>query len=83
MRYVKRSGKLWIRVFPSKPVTRKPAEVRMGGGKGAPAFWAVEIKPGRIIFEIDGISEEIAAETMRRAGHKLPMKTRFIKRGGV
>lgn len=82
-RYIKRGGKLWIRVFPQKPITRKPAEVRMGGGKGAPEFWAMEIKPGRIIFEINGVSEEAAAEAMRLASHKLPMQSRFIKKGLV
>jgi large subunit ribosomal protein L16 len=78
MRYVKRSGKLWIRVFPQTPVTRKPNEVRMGGGKGAPAFWMMKIKPGRILFEIRGVDEAIADEAMRLASHKLPMHTRFI-----
>lgn len=80
MRYIKRGGKLWIRVFPQKSVTRKPNEVRMGGGKGAPTFWAVEIKPGRVLFEINGVAEDIAHEAMRRARHKLPMQSRFIKR---
>ncbi len=78
MRYVKRSGKLWIRVFPQTPVTRKPNEVRMGSGKGALAFWMMKIKPGRILFEIRGVPEAIAEEAMRLASHKLPMKTRFI-----
>ena len=77
---MKRKGKLWIRAFPSLPYTAKPAEVRMGGGKGALAFWAMEIRPGRIIFEIRGVTKEIAAEAMRLASHKLPMQTRFIEK---
>lgn len=81
MRYVKRGGKLWIRVFPQKPFTQKPAEVRMGGGKGAPAFWGMKVKPGRVIFEIDGVTEEVAEEAMRLASNKLPMHTRFVVKG--
>ncbi|MFW6160327.1 MAG: 50S ribosomal protein L16 [Acidobacteriota bacterium] len=79
-RYMKRKGKLWIRVFPWKPVTKKPTEVRMGKGKGDPEFWVDVIKPGRIIFELEGVEEFIAREAMRLAAHKLPMKTRFISR---
>lgn len=77
-RHVKRGGKIWIRIFPDKPVTKKPAETRMGKGKGAPEYWVAVIKPGRILFEIDGISEVIAREAMRLAGSKLPIKTKFV-----
>jgi len=77
-RYIKRTGKVWIRIFPDKPVTKKPAETRMGKGKGAPEFWVSVIKPGRIMFEIDGVSEEMAREAMRLAAHKLPLKTKFV-----
>jgi large subunit ribosomal protein L16 len=80
VRHVKRGGKLWIRVFPDKPVTAKPAETRMGGGKGAVDHWVAVIKPGRMIFEISGVSEEAAREAMRLASHKLPVKTRFVDR---
>ncbi|QBD83638.1 50S ribosomal protein L16 [Ktedonosporobacter rubrisoli] len=80
-RYMKRGGKVWIRVFPDKPVTAKPAETRMGSGKGAPDHWVAVIKPGRVIFEISGVSEEIAKEAVRLATHKLPVKARFITRG--
>jgi large subunit ribosomal protein L16 len=80
-RFMKRGGKVWIRVFPDKPVTAKPAETRMGSGKGAVDHWVAVIKPGRIIFEIGGVSQEIAKEAARLAGHKLPFKTRFIVRG--
>jgi large subunit ribosomal protein L16 len=87
VRYLKRGGKLWIRVFPDKPVTAKPAETRMGGGKGAVDHWVAVIKPGRMIFEVSGVSEEAAREAMRLASHKLPVKTRFVARqdlvGGV
>jgi large subunit ribosomal protein L16 len=79
-RHVKRGGKIWIRVFPDKPFTKKPAETRMGSGKGAPAGWVAVVKPGRVLFEIAGVSEELAREAMRRAAHKLPIATRFIKR---
>lgn len=79
-RYAKRKGKLWIRVFPWKPVTKKPTEVRMGKGKGDPEFWVEVVKPGRIIYEVEGVSEEVAREAMRLAAHKLPIKTRFIAR---
>ena len=79
-RHMKREGKVWIRIFPDKPVTAKPAEVRMGKGKGAPEYYACRVKPGRIIFEIDGVSEEIAREALYKASAKLPIKTKFIKR---
>jgi large subunit ribosomal protein L16 len=80
-RFMKRGGKVWIRVFPDKPITAKPAETRMGSGKGAVDHYVAVIKPGRIIFEIGGVSEEIAREAVRLAGHKLPVKTRFLVRG--
>ncbi|MBO6235466.1 MAG: 50S ribosomal protein L16, partial [Schwartzia sp.] len=73
--------KVWIKIFPDKPVTAKPAETRMGSGKGSPEYWVAVVKPGRIMFEMDGISEEVAKEAMRLAGHKLPIKTKFVKRG--
>lgn len=82
-RYVKRGGKIWIRVFPDKPVTMRPAETRMGSGKGNPEFWVAVIKPGRIIFEITGVPEETAREAMRLASFKLPFKTKFIAREGL
>lgn len=78
VRHVKRGGKLWIRVFPDKPVTQKPAETRMGSGKGAVDHYVAVVKPGRIIFEITGVTEEVAREAFRLAGHKLPMKTQFL-----
>lgn len=77
-RYVRRSGKIWIRIFPDKPVTKKPAETRMGKGKGAPEFWVAVVKPGRVLFEMDGIPEETAREALRLAAHKLPIKTKFM-----
>lgn len=77
---VKRGGKVWIRVFPHKSVTKKPAETRMGKGKGSPEFWVAVVKPGTVLFELGGVEEEIAREAMRLASHKLPIKTRFIKR---
>jgi large subunit ribosomal protein L16 len=80
VRYVKRGGKLWIRIFPDKPVTSKPAETRMGGGKGAVDHWVAVVKPGRMIFEMAGVQEEQAREAMRLASHKLPIKTRFVSR---
>ena len=80
VRHVKRGGKLWIRVFPDKPVTSKPAETRMGGGKGAVDHWVAVVKPGRMIFEMAGVQEELAREAMRLASHKLPIKTRFVSR---
>lgn len=79
-RYIKRGGQIWINVFPDKPVSKKPAEVRMGSGKGAPEYWVAVIKPGRVLFEMSGVSEEIAREAMRLAAQKLPVKTKFIKR---
>lgn len=81
--FIKRGGKVWIRVFPDKPVTAKPAETRMGSGKGAPDHWVAVIKPGRILFEISGVKEEVAKEAMVLAGHKLPMETRFVSRADV
>jgi large subunit ribosomal protein L16 len=80
VRYVKRGGKLWIRVFPDKPVTAKPAETRMGAGKGAVDHWVAVVKPGRMIFEISGVQEDAAREAMRLASHKLPIRTRFVSR---
>jgi len=82
-RYVKRGGKIWIRIFPDKPVTKKPAEVRMGSGKGAPDHWVAVVKPGRILFEMSGVPENEAAEAMRLAGHKLPVDVKFIIKEGV
>jgi large subunit ribosomal protein L16 len=79
-RYMKRTGKLWIRIFPDKPVTKKPAETRMGKGKGNPEYWVCVVKPGRILFELGGISEKIAREAFRLGASKLPIKTRFIER---
>ena len=79
-RHVRRSGKVWIRIFPAKPVTVKPAETRMGKGKGAPDHWVCPVKPGRVLFEMEGVSEEIAREAMRLAGHKLPINTKFVAR---
>jgi len=82
-RHVKRGGKMWIRIFPDKPFTKKPAEVRMGKGKGAPEGWVAVIRPGRILYEMQGIPRELAMEALRLAAHKLPVKTRFIERGVV
>ncbi|HBN03848.1 MAG TPA: 50S ribosomal protein L16 [Bacteroidetes bacterium] len=79
-RYMKREGKVWIRIFPDKPITKKPAEVRMGKGKGSPEYWVACIKPGTIIFEVDGVSENVAKEAMRLAGQKLPVVTKFVVR---
>ena len=79
-RHMKRAGRVWIRVFPDVPVSKKPAEVRMGSGKGAPEYWAVKIKPGRILFEVDGIDAETAREAMRLAAGKLPISTKFVSR---
>ena len=79
-RYIKRGGKVWVKVFPDKPVTSKPAETRMGSGKGEPEKWVAVVKPGRILFELAGVSEEIARESMRLAEHKLPIKCKFVKR---
>ena len=78
-RYIKRGGKVWIRIFPDKPVTEKPAETRMGKGKGNPEYWVAVIKPGRVLFEIEGVSKEDAQEALRLAAHKLPIKTKFIE----
>ncbi len=80
MRFIKRGGKLWIRIFPDKPVTKKPAETRMGKGKGPPEYWVAVVRPGRILFEIEGITEQEAREALRLAGHKLPLATEFITR---
>ena len=82
-RYVKRSGKVWIRVFPDKPITKKPAETRMGKGKGSPEYWVARIKPGRVLYEMRGVDEETAREAFRLAQHKLPFRTRFMKRDEV
>lgn len=79
-RYIKRGGKVWIKIFPDKPVTEKPAETRMGSGKGSPEYWVAVVKPGRVLFEIAGVSEEVAREALRLAKHKLPIKTKFLKR---
>ena len=79
-RYIKRGGKVWIRIFPDKPVTKKPAETRMGKGKGSPEYWVAVVKPGRIMFEIEGVPEDVAKEAMRLAAHKLPIKTKFVTR---
>ncbi|HEC30559.1 MAG TPA: 50S ribosomal protein L16, partial [Candidatus Yonathbacteria bacterium] len=82
-RFIKRDGKIWIRIFPDKPITKKPAETRMGKGKGAPEYWVAVVKPGRMLYEMDGVSEEVAREAFRLAAHKLPIKTQFISRDGV
>jgi large subunit ribosomal protein L16 len=79
-RMMKREGKVWIRIFPDKPVTKKPAETRMGSGKGVPEFWVAVVKPGRILFELGGVSRQLAAEAMKLAKHKLPIKTKFVSR---
>ena len=79
-RYIKRGGNIWIKVFPDKPVSKKPAEVRMGSGKGSPEYWVAVVKPGRVLFEMSGVSEDIARESMRLAAQKLPIKTKFIQR---
>jgi large subunit ribosomal protein L16 len=79
-RYIKRGGKIWIRIFPHTPVTKKPQDVKMGGGKGAPEYYAAKVKAGTVLFEMKGVSEEVAREAMRLASHKLPVKTKFIKR---
>ena len=82
-RHIKRGGKVWIRIFPDKPVTQKPAETRMGKGKGSPEYWVAVILPGRILFEVEGVPLDIAQEAMRLAAHKLPIKTRFVAREAV
>ena len=79
-RHIRRGGKIWIRVFPDKPITQKPAETRMGSGKGSPEFWVAVVRPGRILFEMEGVDESVAREAMRLAAHKLPIKTRFVVR---
>lgn len=79
-RYIKRGGQVWIKIFPDKPITEKPAETRMGSGKGSPEYWVAVVKPGRVLFEINGVSEELAREAMRLAAHKLPIKCKFVKR---
>jgi large subunit ribosomal protein L16 len=79
-RYTKRGGQVWIKIFPDKPVTEKPAETRMGSGKGSPEYWVAVVKPGRVMFEIAGVSEEVAREAMRLASYKLPVKCKFVKR---
>jgi len=79
-RYTKRGGQIWIKIFPDKPVTKKPAETRMGSGKGAPEHWVAVVKPGRVLFEVAGVSEEVAREAMRLAMHKLPVKCKFVTR---
>jgi large subunit ribosomal protein L16 len=82
-RHIKRGGKVWIRVFPDKPVTVKPAETRMGKGKGAPEYWVAVVKPGRILFEVEGVNEELAREALRLAANKLPVKTKFVTRSEI
>lgn len=82
-RYIKRGGKVWIKIFPDKPVTEKPAETRMGSGKGSPEYWVAVVKPGRVLFEIADVSEETAREALRLAAHKLPVKCKFVKREGL
>jgi large subunit ribosomal protein L16 len=82
-RFVKRSGRIWIRLFPDKPITKKPQETRMGKGKGAPEQWVAVIKPGRVLYEMEGVPESVAREAMRLAAHKLPLKTKFVKRFGA
>ena len=82
-RHIKRGGKIWIKIFPDKPYTKKPAEVRMGKGKGAPEGWVAVIRPGRILYEMEGVSKELAKEALRLASHKLSVKTRFVERGDL
>jgi large subunit ribosomal protein L16 len=82
-RFIRRGGKVWIRIFPDKPISKKPAETRMGKGKGAPEEWVAPVKPGRILFEIDGVTQEQAKEAFRLASHKLPVKTKFVVREGI
>ena len=82
-RYTKRGGKVWIKIFPDKPITEKPAETRMGSGKGSPEYWVAVVKPGRVMFEIAGVSEEVAREALRLASHKLPIKTKILKREDI
>ena len=82
-RYIRRGGKVWIKIFPDKPVTKHPAEARMGSGKGSPEYWVAVAKPGRVMFEMDGVDEAVAKEAMRLASHKLPIKCKFVKREEV
>ncbi len=82
-RYIKRGGKIWIRIFPDKPITKKPAETRMGKGKGAPEYWVAVVKPGRILYEMDGVEPEVAKEAFRLAAHKLPLSTKFVSRSDL
>ena len=82
-RYIRRGGQVWIKIFPDKPITEKPAETRMGSGKGSPEYWVAVVKPGRVMFEMDGVSEEVAREAMRLAMHKLPIKCKFVKKEQV
>ena len=79
-RYIKRGGRVWIKIFPDKPITEKPAETRMGSGKGSPEYWVAVVKPGRVLFEMDGVAPEVAKEAMRLASHKLPIKCKFVMR---
>ncbi len=82
-RYIKRGGQVWIKIFPDKPVTEKPAETRMGSGKGSPEYWVAVVKPGRVLFEIAGVTEDVAREAMRLAANKLPIKCKFVSKAGV
>ena len=82
-RFIKRGGKVWLRLFPDKPITKKPAETRMGKGKGAPDHWVAVVRPGKILFEMEGVTSDMAKEAMRLASHKLPLKTTFVERPGV
>lgn len=82
-RHVKRGGRVWVRIFPDKPITKKPAETRMGKGKGNPEYWVAVVKPGRILYEMDGVTLEVAKEALRLAAHKLPVATSFVTRGGI
>ncbi len=82
-RYIKRGGRVWIKIFPDKPVTEKPAETRMGSGKGSPEYWVAVVKPGRVMFEMDGVAEEVAREAMRLASHKLPLKCKFVRKADL
>ena len=82
-RHVKRGGRVWVRIFPDKPITKKPAETRMGKGKGNPEYWVASVRPGRILYEMDGVTQEVAREALRLAAHKLPVATRFVTRGGI
>jgi large subunit ribosomal protein L16 len=82
-RFIKRGGKIWLRLFPDKPITKKPAEVRMGSGKGALDHWVAVVRPGKILFEMEGVAPDVAAEAMRLASHKLPLKTKFVQRPGI